>query len=253
LTWEERADIPLVTDRKNNILVRVRDVSSWVEACKDERLATMNRGRPRDVVKPRRHRGLPRRKSEELVVEELSSDMQDQPRDSRRKRGWEGAKQKRKIEDAEFDSASDTGHKQGQEGAKRKRKTEDAEFNSASDTGHKRKSPEDSSVTRRTKRPRRRIESEMDAVEEPPSSTKQGPPGGRGKIVARLSSHGKKQAMPPKPVKEKRKEKDNHRAKAVKIHVEGIQKGKGELSKKKRKFSGEAETQVAKKHRSGEQ
>lgn len=75
LTWRERANIALVTDNNNKVLVRVRDVPSWVKACENRIQATKNRGRPRNVVEDKgnqRRVGLPRHESEELDVEEES-------------------------------------------------------------------------------------------------------------------------------------------------------------------------------------
>ncbi|KAE9388861.1 hypothetical protein BT96DRAFT_947302 [Gymnopus androsaceus JB14] len=171
LTWEDRANIALVTDNLGNVLVYVRDVASWVDACKDERLATMNRGRPRDVVEHRKRRGLPRQKSEELEVhsdQETPSPMDHLPRDRRRKEAQEGAKQKKK---------------------KHKDRTETVELSIASERGQKRKQKDSSDTTQKAKKPRKRVEleggNESDDEGEAPAVVKKGPPG-KGKIVAKL-------------------------------------------------------------------
>ena len=108
LTWRERENIALVTDNNNKVLVRVRDVPSWVKACENRIQATKNRGRPQNVVEDegnQRRVGLPRHESEELPTPK-----EPLQKAQKRKQRWEvdnGEKQKakkQKTKAVEFES-----------------------------------------------------------------------------------------------------------------------------------------------------
>ncbi|KAE9402471.1 hypothetical protein BT96DRAFT_937130 [Gymnopus androsaceus JB14] len=118
LTWKEQANIALVTDNHNKVLVHVWDVASWVKACENRIQAKMNRGRPQNVVEDERcHKrvGLPRHESEELNVDKESPmPMEPLQKEQKHKQMWEGdngekqkvKKQNTRAEELESDRAS---------------------------------------------------------------------------------------------------------------------------------------------------
>lgn len=191
LTWRERANIALVTDNNNKVLVRVRDVPSWVKACENRIQATKNRGRPRNVVEDKgnqRRVGLPRHESEELDVEEESPTTKEPlQKTQKRKQMWEG----------------DNGEKQKAKKQKTKAVEERASTSPIARVLKERKqrfAVTNFRLVRKAEKARQRVESDGETEEGHNrellgSVTRVGPPG-KGRIVSKVHVEQKVEDRP---------------------------------------------------------